>query len=265
MRRTIVLTAVCAASLSAETKQERGQRVVQAALQALGGPSFMAMKDRVESGRAYSFYREQLAGLDRATIYTRYLTRPDPPPPPGRLFVRERQAFGKDQDVSVLFDEEKSFQITFRGARPTPPERYERYRESTLRNFFYILRQRMGEPGLVIESQGTDVLDNQPVEIVDIIDDANQTVTVYFHFSTKLPIRQRFYRRDPKTKVRSEEVSHFSKYREAGGVQWPMVVQRYRDGEKIFEIYSDSVTVNQGLTDELFTLSGNIKVLPPAR
>jgi hypothetical protein len=270
MKRTLlpaVAAAWCAAAgLLAETKQERGQRVMRAALEALGGDRYLAMKDRVESGRAYSFYREQLAGLDRATIYTRYLTRPEPPTSAGRLLVRERQSFGKDQDISVLFDEERSYQITFRGARPTPPERYERYRESTLRNVFYILRQRLGEPGLVIESQGTEVIDNQPVEVVDFIDEGNNTTTVYFQFSTKLPVRQRFYRRDAKTKVRSEEVTYFSKYRDVGGgVQWPLVVQRYRDGDKIFEMYAESVVINKGLTDDLFTLSGGVKLLPPAR
>ena len=50
-----------------------------------------------------------------------------------------------------------------------------------------------------------------------------------------------------------------------GGVLWPYVIQRERDGERIFEIYSESVQVNQGLTDELFTLSADMKVLPPSR
>ena len=30
------------------------------------------MQDRVESGRAYSFYRDQISGLSIATIYTQY-------------------------------------------------------------------------------------------------------------------------------------------------------------------------------------------------
>ena len=30
------------------------------------------MRDRIESGRAYSFYREQVSGLSIAKVYTRY-------------------------------------------------------------------------------------------------------------------------------------------------------------------------------------------------
>ena len=215
------------------------------------------MQDRVEAGRAYSFYREQLSGLSRAKIYTRYLA-----PTPGALSVRERQTFGKDEDSAVLFTENDAWEVTFRGARPIPQATKDRYRESTLRNIFYILRQRLNEPGFIFEFNSTDVFQNQPVEIVDITDADNRPVTVYFHRSTKLPVRQIFVRRDPVTKDRIEEVALFAKYRDVGGgVQWPYNILRERNGEKIYEIFSESVTINQGLTDELFTLPSSTKIL----
>jgi hypothetical protein len=254
----LLLTALLA---PAETKQERGKRVVDEALAALGGDHYLAMRDRVESGRVYSFYRERLSGLSRATIYTRYLVRPEPPSP-GVFAIRERQAFGKSEESATLFAEGQGWDITFRGARPLDEKLVARYKDSTLHNIFYILRQRLGEPGLIFESQGSDVYENQPVEIVDITDADNRVVTVYFHQSTKLPIRQIYYRRDPLTKERDEEVSVFSKYRDVGhGVQWPFTIQRQRNGDKTFEIYSDSVTVNRDLTDNMFTLPGDMKIL----
>jgi hypothetical protein len=48
----IFLIAFSAAGL-AETAHERGKRVVNEALQALGGQAFLRVEDRVESGRAY--------------------------------------------------------------------------------------------------------------------------------------------------------------------------------------------------------------------
>ena len=55
--------------------QARGKRVIDDALVALGGEKFLTVKDRVETGRAYSFYRDQLRGLANATRYTRYLDK----------------------------------------------------------------------------------------------------------------------------------------------------------------------------------------------
>jgi hypothetical protein len=243
----------------AETNQEKGKRIIDEALTALGGEKFLAVKDRVETGRAYSFYRDELRGLARAKISTRYLDRAAE----DQLAQRERQAFGKDEDQVVLFLPENAYQITYRGARPLQAERFVRYLDSTRRNIFYILRQRLKEPGLIFEAQSTTVWQNTPVEIVDITDTNNNTVTVYFHRTTKLPVRQTFIRRDPKTKDRIEEVSIFSKYRDVGGgVQWPFTILAERNGEKLFELYSDSVVINQSLTDDLFTLPGGIKVLP---
>lgn len=267
---TALLSAACLltplmATAPAETSQERGKRVVNEALAAMGGEKYLQMRDRVETGRAYSFYREELSGLSIAKIYTRYLIRPEPPVP-DFLGVREREAFGKDESSAVLFTDGNGYEITFRGARPLPDDMLDRFKDSTLRSIFYILRQRLGEPGLIMESRGADIIDNQPVEIVDITDAANRVVTVYFNQSTKLPLRQEFDRRDPKTREKNEEVTIFSKYRDVGdGVMWPFSIRRERNGEKIYEIYSDSVVINQDLTDNLFTLPGDMKILKKAK
>lgn len=262
MKAPLILLSIAIAAMpaGAETSLERGQRVIDEAVAALGGQRFLQMEDRIEAGRAYSFYREELNGLSIAKIYTRYLVRPEPPVA-GFVGVREREAFGKGEGSAVLFADGQGYEITFRGARPLPDNTLERFKESTLRNVFYILRQRLGEPGLIFESKGADVSENQPVEIVDITDADNRVVTVYFNQTTKLPGRQVTYRRDPQTNLRIEEVTRYSKYRDVDGVLWPFDIQRERDGEKIYQMYSESVTINKSLKDNLFTLPASMKIL----
>ena len=247
-----------AALLPAETAEQRGRRVIDEALAALGGEKFLSMTDRIEDGRAYSFFRDQLTGLAKAKIYTRYLSGEAS----GELAQRERQGFGKDEDYLILFTEKQGYQITFRGAKPIAPDRWDRYFESTRRNIFYILRNRLKEPGLIFESKGAEVWQNNPVEIVDITDSGNNVVKVYFSRNTKLPIYQMYVRRDPKTKDRDEISTAFAKYRNVAGIQWPFHIRSERNGEKTYEMFSDAVTVNQGLTDEMFTLDAKLKVLP---
>ncbi len=264
MRWAILLSLACAAVFTAgaaETRQERGKRVVDEALRALGGDAYLHMEDRVESGRAYSFYRQELTGLSVAKIYTKYLA-----PSPGKLAVREREAFGKDEASAVLFTENGAWEITFRGARPLADERIATYRDNTLRNILYILRERLNEPGMTFYSQGTDFWENRPVEIVDITDADNLTVTVYFDQMSKLPVRQVFKRRNPEYKDFDTYATIFANYRDVGGgVKWPCSLVRNRNGDKIFEMYSDSVEINQELKDTLFALPGTIKVLPKAK
>jgi hypothetical protein len=261
MRQWILLL-LLALPLPGQTKLERGKKIVDDALEAMGGPRFLAMKNREESGRVYSFYRETLQGLSIARIYTHYVMKPDAPPPEF-IGTYERQSFGKKkEDSAVLFNESGGYQVSYRGASPLDETRMERYRESTMRNIFYILRYRTGEKGLIYDFKSTEIFQNLPVDIVDITDNENRITTVYFHRTTKLPLRQIFYHRNPVTKEKDEEVTVFAKYRDVGGgVKWPFNIMRERNGEKIFEIFSEAVKINLDLKDELFQLPSGVKML----
>src|ERR1700722_3357196 len=83
----------------------RAKKAIDDAVAALGGQRFLTMEDRVESGRAYSFYRDKISGLSIATIYTEYLNVA--PDKTGRdLGVREREVFGKTEEYGyTLFRE----------------------------------------------------------------------------------------------------------------------------------------------------------------
>ena len=260
MRFAIVLF-LASAAMFGQSKQERGKQVIAAALDALGGPHFRAMRNRVESGRAYSFYNERLSGLSVATIYIEYVQ----PSAPGELHLRERQSFGeKEKSGAVLLTGDTGYEITFRGARPVPQETLDRFKDSTLHNVLYILKERLDEPGLIFEYQGSEIVDNLPADKVDITDADNRTVTVFFYHLTGLPLRQVYYRRDPATGDRNEEITIFAKFRDVGGgVMWPFDVQRFRNGERIYQMYSDSVEINQNLADKLFMLPQGVQILKP--
>lgn len=246
---------------AAETNQQKGKRIIDEALAALGGQAFLAMQNRVESGRIYGFYREKLNGLGVDALYTTYLPRPETLDPTF-LGVRVRDARGKKQDDVILYTDGTGYELTFRGARPLADVVINQFRVDTLHNIFYVLRQRLGEPGLIFESRGADFFENRPVEIVDITDTNNDTVTVYFDQSTKLPTRQSYNRRDPVDNSKIEEVRLFSKYRDVGGgVMWPFTIRRERDGEKVVELYSETVEINKDLKDSMFTLPPNMKIL----
>jgi hypothetical protein len=254
-RRGFLFAAGAAAfGQSAATKAEvRGQKIVDDALAALGGNTFLNMMDRTESGRAYSYYHDQISGLSIAKIYTRYLTVA-PSKSGEELGQKEKEVFGKTEDTSLLFLEKEGWDISWRGSKQIEQERFDRYRESTLRNVLYIFRKRLEEPGMIFEYQGSEVIENLPVDLVDITDSENRVVRVQFHQSTKLPVRQTYKRKNAVTKEQDEEVTLFARYLDAGGVQWPHQIRRERNGDKTYEIFSESVKINKDLADNFFTV-----------
>jgi|HubBroStandDraft_1064217.scaffolds.fasta_scaffold00393_21 hypothetical protein len=265
----LLAASVAGCGARAETSLQRGKRVVDEALAALGGQAFLNMQNRVEAGRIYGFYNEKLSGLGMSALYTNYLPRPDPPEP-AFLGVRVRDArgrkledvVGKKPDDVILYTDGTGYELTFRGARPLADTVIQQFKTATLHNIFYILRQRLGEPGMAFDSRGADFFENRPVEIVDITDTNNDTVTVSFDQMTKLPTRQLYYRRDPIDNTKLEEVTIFNKYRDVGGgVMWPFTIRRERNGEKIFEMYSETVEINKDFKDSMFTLPPGLKIL----
>jgi len=248
-----------ARGLRAESLEERGNKLKDRLIEALGGDYFVNMHDRTEEGRAYSFFRDRLSGQSLVHIYTRY----DAAPAKGDFpALRERQTYGNKEEDAILFADGGAYEITFRGARPLPDERVTRYIETTQRNIFYILRERLQENGMAFESPGGDVVENQPVEILNITDFQNRKVSVYLHHSTMLPVMQRFYLADPVLKERREEVTRYANYHSLKpGVMWPYSIQRERDGEKVFQMFADNVTVNNNLPEKLFKLPNGITIL----
>src|ERR1700692_2717119 len=197
-----LFTLIAASALaSAQDAEARGKKVVDDAIAALGGQKFLTMQDRIEKGRAYSFFHDQISGLSIAKIYTRYIyVAPDRTGID--LGLQEREAFGKNEDYYVLFRQEGAWEVTFRGPKELEKDRVQRYRDTTLNNILYILRLRLHEPGIIFESRGSDVIENQPVDVVDITDSQNRVVRVYFHQTTKLPVRQLYVWQNPETKQR---------------------------------------------------------------
>jgi hypothetical protein len=253
----IVLLLLLAFSLQAQTAN-KGKQVIDDAISGLGGPKFLALKNHVEKGRAYSFYRQQLSGLAIATIYTEYL---DQIPAHG-LGVRERQSFGKKkEEYAILFLPDQGFELTFRGARPLPDERWQQYVATTSTNVFYLLRERHDDPKMSYDFVRSDVALNTQVNIVDISDSEDHTVRVYFDEITKLPLRQEYTTWDPIGKQRSVEVTDYSKYRQVNGVQWPYVTHRARNGEALYEIFADKVEIDADLPAKTFALPPGIQIL----
>ncbi len=256
-RRTFALSLV-AGRLAAETAKDRGRRLVDKTLEALGGDAFRNMRTRTETGRAYSFYHEKMTGISIARIHTKYL-EPDGKTP---IYQLQRQVLGKKQEDAVLFTTNDAYDVTYRGAKPLTEQQVQQFRETTLHDIFYILRERLSEPGLEIEGSGADFVENQPVEGIDFFDSENRNVRVWVNSDSYLPAKQRFYRWDATIGDRHEEVTRYSKYRPVGnGVTWPYVIERERDTEKIFELYSERVTVGDPLPDSMFELPNGIRML----
>lgn len=237
---------------------DQGKQVVDQAVAALGGDKFLNFHSRSAGGRMYSFFRNQISGFERVRLYTEYLSTP----PKDGLAIRERQLLGKKQDYSYLYLPDGAWELTFRGARPVDPEAWDRYRRTTRNDILYILKMRHDEPGMTFDYVGSQVQITRHVEIVDITDSTGQTVRVYFDHNSHFPVRQSFEWVDQATHQRNDEVTDYDKYRDiGGGIYWPWTVERARNGYKAFQIFAESMDVNEEAPPHTFELPAGAPIL----
>jgi hypothetical protein len=254
---------LAARSGKAQSRQEKGRQLLEQALEGLGGNKFLAVRNIVHYGRAYAFYRQRIRGLAKITIYQQFTDQKENAEPDW-LPVSRREVYTEKGDYYTLFDHGEGWEITFRGARPLPIERMNRYRASVRHDIFFFLRYRLNEPGMYFYYRGTEVLDNIPTEVVDVTDSESEATTYYLRRSDHLPAQLIYTRRDPKTKIPYEEKVVYSKYREVEGAKVPWNIRREEDGEKTFEMFGRTVEVNPQLDAGIYSLDKSLTVLPEA-
>ena len=254
----LFVTALSPRPASAPPPANKAKELVDQAVKALGGDHFLNMHTRRTNARIYSFFHDRMSGYDIANIYTQYL---DDKSIKG-VQLREREVLGKHQDYSYLFLPDQGFDITFRGARPIPDDRWANYTRSTTNDILYWLRYRYDEPGMQYDYVGNQVLITNHVEVVDITDANNNSVRVYFDYNTKLPVHQSFSWLDAETKEHYDEVTDFDKWRDAGdGIMWPFTIERQRNGYKIYQIFANKVEINADLPANIFDLPKGAEIL----
>lgn len=242
MTRILILLLLTVAAGAQARDPERGKKILQEAIQALGGTAYLNTRECRTEGRAYQFDRyEELAGMARIVNYEKL---PD----------KFRQEMGKDGDVVYIVNGDHGWEQTFRGVREMLPTDVERIRTARELSVDSILRFRLNEPGLEVAHSGTDMMDGRAVDLIEIVDSQNRMVILTVDRKSHLPIRREWVRFLPKVREREENVETLGKYVRAKGssIMMPTYIRRERNGVKIFEAFYSEVHAGAKLADSLF-------------
>ena len=255
MKRFLILLMISACAAGQARDPERGKKILEQTVQALGGAAYLNTREFRTEGRAYQFDRyEELAGMARIVNYEK---QPD----------KFRQEMGKDGDVVYIVNGEHGWEQTFRGVKEMLPTDVERIRSARELSVDSILRFRLKEPGLEVAHMGTDIMDGRTVDLIEIVDAQNRVVNLTVDRKSHLPIRREWVRRIPKTGDREENVETLGKYIRAKGtsIMMPTYIRRERNGIKIFEAFYNEVQAGSKLADSFFERPPGPELKDPRR
>jgi hypothetical protein len=228
-------------SIPADQENARKARaLLNQAIQALGGQTYLNIRDMQQQGRTYSFYHGRSTGA--GALFWRFVEYPN----------KERLEVTKERDVAYVYSGDKGYEVTFKGAHPVEPKDLEAYLRRRRFSLETMLRVWINDPSVALFYQGTALAGNLAAQQVTLINSKDEAVNLFFDVDTHLPLKKSYAWRDPVDKLRDEEEEIYDNYKPVQGVMTPYSFTRYYNGDMQSQRFINSVQFNQGLSPAMF-------------
>lgn len=218
----------------------KAKEFIDQAIQALGGQTFLTIRDREQQGRGYAFHHGRPSG--GGNLFWSFTEFPD----------KERVEITKERDVAELYVGNKGWELTYKGAHPIEEKDLSDYLRRRRFSLDTVLRTWLTDPGVILLYEGNAIAAQHPAVQVTLINTKNESVTLYFDTDSHLPVKKSFEWRDPVDKQKNLEEEVYENYRQVAGIMAPYNVTRFFNGDMSSQRFLNSVTINQGLDQAMF-------------
>lgn len=238
------------AGTAAGQDEERIEKLFQDAIEAMGGETYLAVRDMVSEGHYFLFDRRG-ANTNRIK-FSDYTKLPD----------KSRYESGNDKkllDVTVfnLETEEGWIMEGQKEPRKATPEEMQQFRNAAKHSIDNIFRTRYRDPKNMLFYLGTGDGSDVKYELVKLLDPENDEVTIYFDRMSKLPAKI-MYRGTDGEGMRHRTVLEFSQWHVIQGVKTPLRIDSFQDGRQSAQTFTLKIAYNNNLADSFFS-----KPIPP--
>jgi hypothetical protein len=218
----------------------KAKELVAQAIQALGGPAYLNVRDREQTGRGYVLHHGRQEGV--GVLFWSFTQFPD----------KERVELTPERDIAELYVGNKGWEITYKGAHPIEQKDLDDYQRQHHFSLDAVLRTWVNDPGVIFLFDGNAIASQHETYQVTLINAKDESVTLYFDINTHLPVKKTFTWRDPVDKQKNLEEEIYDNYKPVSGIMAPSNVTRYFNGDMSRQRFIFSVTINQGLDPAMF-------------
>src|SRR5881296_2421860 len=239
-RRSLSVIPLCLCVLAAANPvqaQTKANQFIDQMIDALGGQTFLDVKDIHTTGRFFAFTRGQLSGSD---IFSDYIKFPD----------MERVEFGPTTRRTTQINRGKEGWkiVAKKGTEPQSAGEIEEFLKGVKTSMDYVLRFTLEERQTTVQTLPSEMIDFKRVDIVELRDPDKNRIRFYVDRDTHLPVKMQVRRTD-EAKMHEEQYSNWHKFE---SVMTPLYVSRLTDNVKTMEIHLETADYNSGLSDNLF-------------
>jgi hypothetical protein len=224
----------------ADENSRKAKTLIEKAITALGGETYLTIRDRSQQGRGYGFHHGRAEG--GGNPFWDFIVFPD----------KERVEITKERDIAQLYVGDKAWEITFKGPHPLDPKDLDQYLRRRHFSLDSVLRTWVNAPGVILLYEGNSIAAQHPAQRVTVINAKNESVTLFFDDDTHLPVKKSFEWRDPVDRQKNLEEEIYENYRQVSGIMAPYNVTRYFNGDMASQRFFNSVSINEGLDPAMF-------------
>lgn len=228
----------------AQQSDDRPKQLLKQMIAALGGDAWLNRSTWVIEGRAGSFYKNEAnMGVMPFIQYHKAV--------PGTAGV-DRLEMSKKRDVLEIWTKDQGWEVTFKGHKTLPKDIVTDYFRRQAHNLDQIVQVWMKDPEAIYSYDGQTLVGRRQADKITIINGKNDSVDLELEVNTHLPLRISYKWRNPQYGDWDEEHIEYEDYHEYQGIQTPLSITRYFNGDMISQMYITKATYNKPLDDKLF-------------
>lgn len=219
------------------------QRLLDRAVQELGGPTFLSFRSLTTHGRLFSLSGGQGGG--GFVYFDSQVQYPD----------KRRLSYGlgkKGKPIVVVNNGDQGWEIDRMGMMHLESDEISQWKFANRYSLENLLRLRIHEPGALVQTAGSDFVDNVAVDILDIVDAQQTQIKLYLAKQTGLPTQISYRKWNPTTQDWDEYSDTYADYRPFQGIMTPMHITRSSNDQRVAEIYRSTAAYNETYPPELF-------------
>jgi hypothetical protein len=244
-----------------ETPEQRGHKLLDEMLEALGGNAWLNRNNLQERGHLARFFRGAPTGIvidfDAAHQF-----------PTANRFEADRIGFltdksmilpGKKIDVVQIWTAGKGYEVTYKGKSELPKDQvidFYRRRDHSIESIY---NTWLKAPGVVVIAEGTTMVERRLADKVTILSDNNDTVTVEMDSTTHLPLRRTFLWRNETFKDQDEDAEEYADYHTIQGLPTALTITRYHNGDMASQTFLLKVEYDVSLPPDFFNIDILVK------
>lgn len=218
----------------------QARQLLDRTIQAMGGSAFLHAKSLTTKGRAFFFQDGETAGMEPFESWFLY---PD----------KRRFSYGKTKPVVLINNGTQGWELDRYGLIAQPDQQLQGWILGNRYSVDNLLRLRINDPNVLIQIGKVDFVDNVPTQGIEITASGGTSVRLDLHRQTLVPSRISYRVRNVKEDAWDDYSDAYADYKLIDGVQTPMHITRYLNGQRIGETFRNTAHYNEDYPPNYFT------------